>query len=285
MNVGARRPSTSDVAVALARVRDEVIRSDSVRDGEYFARHEARFRQTLARFREVVAPGARVLDVGSHLLHQGAALSELGYSVVGVDVPVFAALDLVTGRSREFHIENHAVEFDAIARGEFLPGRENSMDAVFFCEVLEHITFNPIAFWRRIHELLRVDGVIYITTPNAFNLLAVLSGAYGLVTGRRLGLRVAQILEHVTYGHHWKEYSAWEIRRYFAMLSPDFAVRVHRFHFGDAPDPFPGAGSRMRLLRLVRRVGNLIPPFAEQLEAIVTLKSRTPWLREPPAYS
>ena len=107
----------------------------------------------------------------------------------------------------------------------------------------------------------------------------------GLVTGTRLGLNVRQVFAHVTYGHHWKEYSARELVQYFAMLSPDFDVRVRRLHFAGAPSPFAGHGPAGRLKDAVRRAGNASGVFAEQLEAVVTLRRRSEWRTSAPRYA
>lgn len=43
-----------------------------------------------------------------------------------------------------------------------------------------------------------------------------------LLTGPGIGTTVEDILSFGTYGHHWKEFSPAELKRYFEMLSPDF---------------------------------------------------------------
>lgn len=279
-------PAARDAAVrrAFEPVRAMVQRSPSRADREYFDRHEHRLRRTPERLMELVPAGARVLDVGSHFLHTAAAVQALGYSVQGIDVPAFAGMPLVVDRARSLGLTNHATTLEAFAEDDALGERVGPVDAVLFCEILEHITFNPVRFWQRIHGLLPVGGIVYLTTPNAFKLLSVLGAARGLATGTRLGLNVRQIFAHATYGHHWKEFSAREIRQYFAMLSPDFDVRVRRFHVRAAATPFAGQGAVGRMKEAVRQVGNASGLFAEQLEAVVTLRARTPWTTGAPSH-
>ena len=278
-------PDADGVDRALDGVRDWVARSPSTVEREYFGQHEVRMRHTVGRVHELVPAGGRVLDVGSHFLHMAAAVRALGYSVHGIDVPAFAELPLVAERAGALGIENTATTLEAFAEDDALARRIGPVDAVLFCEILEHITFNPVRFWQRVHAMLRVGGIIYITTPNAFKLLSVLGAARGLVTGTRLGLNVRQVFAHVTYGHHWKEYSARELVQYFAMLSPDFDVRVRRLHFAGAPSPFAGHGPAGRLKDAVRRAGNASGVFAEQLEAVVTLRRRSEWRTSAPRYA
>ncbi len=40
------------------------------------------------------------------------------------------------------------VSSDSQQTGEFLEGHDNSFDLIVRTEMLEHIAFNPVAFWR-----------------------------------------------------------------------------------------------------------------------------------------
>jgi len=71
-------------------------------------------------------------------------------------------------RAARHAIDNH--KFEKVEVGDFLPNENASFDVVVFTEILEYITFNPVAFWRRLYELLRIGGMVYITTPNALTL-------------------------------------------------------------------------------------------------------------------
>jgi 2-polyprenyl-6-hydroxyphenyl methylase/3-demethylubiquinone-9 3-methyltransferase len=229
---------------------------------------------------DLVAPGARLLDVGGHYLHLSTVLALVGYKVVSVDVPVHSTLPFVGARAARMGIPLTVVEGDAIAEGRFLAAEVDSFDAVLFCEILEHITFNPIPFWRRIHGLLRPNGIIFLTTPNSLKLLSVLGALWNLVALRRIGLSVKQIMRHATFGQHWKEYSASEIGEYFAYLSPDFDVRVRKLDYGPLPeDALRELGpARAAILRL----GNATGFFAETLEAVISLPTKTAWTRSEP---
>jgi 2-polyprenyl-6-hydroxyphenyl methylase/3-demethylubiquinone-9 3-methyltransferase len=268
------------VADAFAAVRNEVVTSGKVDDLAYFDLHERRFRATASRIMDLVAPGARILDVGSHYLHLSTVLALLGYKVVSIDVPAHSTLPFVTERAARMGIPLTVVEGAAIAEGGFLEAEVDSFDAVLFCEILEHITFNPIPFWRRIHGLLRPDGIIFLTTPNSLKLLSVLGAMWNLITLHRIGLSVKQIMRHATLGQHWKEYSAGEIGEYFAYLSPDFKVSVRKLDYGPLPeDVLRELGpARSAILQL----GNATGFFAETLEAVISLPSKTAWTRREP---
>jgi 2-polyprenyl-3-methyl-5-hydroxy-6-metoxy-1,4-benzoquinol methylase len=221
-----------------------------------------------------------VLDVGSHYLHHAAILKQLGYVVSAIDVPAHTTLPFVSGRARSLGIQNHEVNDEQFTSGAFLGVTSDAFDCVVFCEILEHITFNPVNFWRRVHGLLRVNGFVYLTTPNSVKLLSVLGAVWNALTLRKIGLSVKQIFHHVTYGHHWKEYSAAELVEYFRILSPDFEVKVRRIHYGPPPPEVRRQLGAAKTTLL--RVGNASRIFADNLEAIVKLPRKTAWRTPAP---
>lgn len=279
-----KRVRVSDqVLNALSTVRTDVEQCGNAFDQRYFTLHEERFARSAQRLLDLL-PAARsgaLLDIGSHYLHLSSLLTLLDYKVTGVDVAEFTQLPFVQERAQKFGLANSELRPGALAAGDILGEARGRFDGVIFCEILEHITFNPIRFWRRIYDLLRVNGIIYITTPNGLQLLAVLGAIWNAASLKRRGIRVDHIFSNVTYGHHWKEYGAGEIREYFARLSPDFDVAVHGFSFRDSPGRDTDAGPMKAALR---RLGNATGPLAENLEAVVRLRSRTAWRAVPPTF-
>jgi len=69
------------------------------------------------------------------------------------------------------------------------------------------------------------------------------------------GIRVGEILDTVTFGHHWKEYSAYELRLLFETLSPDFDVSITAYEVR----PFDEWGDLKGGLRHVFAGPRLIP--------------------------
>lgn len=269
------------VDAACAAVRELVDRTGNPHDLAYYNLHEQRFRKTAERIVDLVPRGADVLDVGSHYLHQSAILKHLGYAVSGMDVAAHTTLPFVAGRARSLGIPNHEIANADYAEGAFLTEMADAFDCVMFCEILEHITFNPVRFWKRMHELLRVNGIIYVTTPNSLKLLSLLGTVWNALTLRKIGIGVGQIVHEVTYGHHWKEYSAAELVEYFRILSPDFSVKVRRINYGS---PSPELRRQIGALRAtVLRAGNATRFFAQDLEAVVTLTTKTQWRTPAPS--
>ena len=49
---------------------------------------------------------------------------------------------------------------------ESLDNLQDNFGLVIFAEILEHITFNPIGFWQKIHQAIQVNGIIYSINVN-----------------------------------------------------------------------------------------------------------------------
>lgn len=269
---GDESTRTADPVAAM----EAMVRAHSnAADADYWAYQKPRYARTLRRIRELAPPGARILDIGSHYLHQAGVLRLAGFEVTGLDVPVFTDLDWIRRRADRLGVRNEPA--DDFEPGDFLPGASAAFDVVLFTEALEHITFNPVRFWRRVAELLQPDGFIYLTTPNAYEFRNLRKVVKRLVTGRGIGLRPGAILRHVTYGHHWKLYCAREIREYFAELSDDFEVAVATYSLARG-DGAPRHATREALQRLFDR----IPLFRSHLEAVIRLTGRDGWKADPP---
>lgn len=247
---------------------------DSQRGGDenYFRDQLPRYLRTCKRIQELVPARGRALDIGSHYLHQSVLLSELGFEVTGVDVELFTSAAFVKERAATFNIRNATV--NALEAGDFLAGQDGQFDLIVFTEILEHITFNPIRFWRRVHELMSPAALIYVSTPNALRPVAWCRQLMHLLAFRGIGLSLDEIMGNVTYGHHWKEYSASEIRRYFAMLSSDFIVTTDWY----SSDLGGGPGFKTDLKRLLAAV----PCLRSDIEAVIRCSKRAGFAARAP---
>lgn len=204
----------------------------------YLRDHYHRFIRTLEEFDATWEGGTRVLDVGAHCLHQAVLWSWRGYALTAVEFPAMFEDERVRLLARDCGIALHgcsnlasAVELRAIPA--------NSVDVVIFTEILEHITFNPIPFWREIHRVLSPGGRVLVTTPNYYSWKGRAWQWVRFLTGHGGGLPIDDVVGLHTYAHHWKEYSLGEVRRYFSRLSPDFVVvkekRLPTFRHSDTP--------------------------------------------------
>lgn len=228
---------------------------------------------------DICPKGGKVLDIGSHYLHSALLLHFLGYQVVCSDVEEFANLPFIKERAKAYGLsqitENNLEKLTSLAP------QENEYDLILFTEIFEHITFNPIGFWKRIHTLIKPHGRIYITTPNSITLYAIVKNLYQLLRLRGIGMDVRAIFPTVTYGHHWKEYSAYEMRTYFQLLNEGFKVSINKFNY--KPAESPGSGKSKGSIFL-EKLGNATPFFKEAMEVIVTVDKSTPWKVNIPQY-
>lgn len=281
--VESRDVSNGKTAVDLLREVEAAVRADgNDLDLAYLLEHMVRFERTIRRVAELAPEGGRVLDIGSHYLHLSCALAQKGYDVVGMDVSPFAGDDLMQRRAARLGFENRVI--DKLEDGDFLAGEEGGFDVVIFTEILEHITFNPILFWRRVCELLKVGGFVYITTPNSLTLWKIMHVIKRLLTLNGVGLTAAEIFHTVTYGHHWKEYSASEVRDYFPELSPNLSVEITHFNYPALTSEHSVRSFKAGVRRAVHGVSAVIPPFRDQLEILVRLNAQTKWSVAPPRF-
>lgn len=67
--------------------------------------------------------------------------------------------------------ETVAVEYEAFnIETDAFPYPDESFDVVVFSELIEHLGVNPVRALAEIHRVLRPDGIVVVTTPNAHSL-------------------------------------------------------------------------------------------------------------------
>lgn len=254
--------------------------SNPLRDKEYFNFHKNRFIR-FGKFLDkisVTKPSSfKVLEIGSHYLHSSVLLSNKGFHVDAMDVSEFWQLDFVKERAKKYNL-NPIIEND-LSRLNSISETNDNYDLIVFTEILEHITFNPISFWKRIYQIMKPQGIIYISTPNAFSLPYMFRSLKNLLMLKSIGITIDEIMSKVTYGHHWKEYSAYEIKKYFKLLSSDFEVEVNPYHYKSYNLKRPNL-----LFKILSKIGNMTNFFAEDLEVIVKLNKKTCWRIKPPIH-
>ncbi|GGZ19777.1 hypothetical protein GCM10007049_10400 [Echinicola pacifica] len=259
-----------DKETIFSELRNEVLRNGSKGEVEYFNYHEKRFNRVVDFIaRHYAGRKLRILDIGSHYLHTACLMRKMGHEVDGMDVPVFWGMPTVAARADTYGI-GRIIEAD-LAIAEALQVEEGHYDVVLFTEIMEHITFNPVAFWKKVHHATSDGGRIYISTPNSLSLPGLVRSTKNILTFKGVGTSVTEIMAKGTYGHHWKEYSSREIKTYFELLSDDFSVEVQKYSY----KTYKGEGQS--LYSTLAHIGNATGFLAEELEAVVTLHKGHPW--------
>jgi SAM-dependent methyltransferase len=118
--------------------------------------------------------------------------------VVQVRLPSF-------GEVHELHSHLFDIEY------EDLPFADHSFDGALCCEVLEHLTANPIKMLANIHRILKPNGWLVLTTPNVANLGNILA----LLHGRNV-YRPYELVFGPAWRHN-REYTAAEVSELLSM--------------------------------------------------------------------
>lgn len=126
---------------------------DAGRLSPYWGEHAARYRFALER-----VDGKRVLDIACGTGYGIGLLQRSARFVCGVDVDNEAAR-----QARSECAENAAA---ILGDGLRLPFRDASFDVVTSFETVEHIHDRP-AFLRELYRILKPEGCLLISTPNA----------------------------------------------------------------------------------------------------------------------
>jgi 2-polyprenyl-3-methyl-5-hydroxy-6-metoxy-1,4-benzoquinol methylase len=114
--------------------------------------------------------------------------------------------------------------------GEDVPYAAESFDIVLFCEILEHLITDPVAAFSRIHSVLKPDGILIMTTPNAardinIRRLAAGENIYGPYS------------RHGILGRHNREYTIGELRELLPNLGFTIIDAFTKYVHFDTPPP------------------------------------------------
>ena len=171
----------------------------------YAENHRARLAIDVDLVARFVAPGARILEYGAVPLLMTAALVSRGYDVVALDL----APDRFASAIESLKLSVAACDVEA----ETVPFADDSVDAVLFNELFEHLRIDPIFTLAEVRRVLRPDGKLLLSTPN----LRSLRGIRNLVV-RNQGYAVSagvyrQYEKLRTLGHmgHVREYTTREV--------------------------------------------------------------------------
>jgi len=104
------------------------------------------------------------------------------------------------GERHEFSFSHFNLEVDRF------PYEDGFFDCVIFCEILEHLLLNPDFAISEMLRILKPNGFLIVTTPNA----ARLANLVTLLKGRNIYQGYSP---HGAYGRHNREYTLAEVRQ------------------------------------------------------------------------
>ena len=129
---------------------------------------------------------------GNFIFH----LAKQGYvtQVVGVD---FAPSAISIARSRAIHEGKDGKSHFLLGDARFLPFKDEAFDAVFSLGVVEHF-MNPYCLVNEMRRVLKVGGILLVTTPNKYGFHAEEFRLAGEKTYGRQDLYSPEELEQIT---------------------------------------------------------------------------------------
>ena len=237
-NTGSLEPSAAGAPSAPGvRVEPEYILSwapDEAAKG-YIETHLTRFEKTLA----ITPPGGpddRILEMGSYLQITPALKTRLGYGEVrGCYYGPAGTVNQRSVQSIDGEQFQCAIELFNAEKDPF-PYDDGYFSTVLCCELVEHLTEDPMHMMAEINRILRPGGHLVLTTPNIGSLRAIAA----VLAGYHPGFFPAYIRPRVEgeepEARHNREYTAREIVHLFYYAGFEMAL-LETGPFRDEPKP------------------------------------------------
>ena len=180
----------------------------------YIETHLTRFERTLA----ITPPGGpddRILEMGSYLQITPALKTRLGYGEVrGCYYGPVGKVEQRSAQSADGEQFHCAIELFN-AEKDCFPYGDAYFSTVLCCELVEHLTEDPMHMMAEINRILRPGGHLVLTTPNIASLRAIAA----ILSGYHPGFFPAYIRPRVEgeepEARHNREYTAREIALLF----------------------------------------------------------------------
>jgi SAM-dependent methyltransferase len=203
----------------------------------YVDTHLTRLVKTL----EITPPGSaedRILEMGAYLQITPALRSKLGYGCVrGCYYGPAGKIDRRSATSTEG--ESFDCEIDLFnAEKDPFPYPDGHFATVLCCELIEHLTEDPMHLMSEINRIVKPGGHLVLTTPN----IGSLRGIAAILEGYHPGVFTAYIRPRAdgeVEARHNREYAPKEIER--LLLNSGFTVtRLETGPFRQTPRPEEG---------------------------------------------
>lgn len=167
-----------------------------------------RFLKTLEIFPDDINEKSRVLELGASPYFMSLLIKK--YYNCSLELANYFGDSKKVKTKESLVSEKFGVRHDVafkhfnVEKEEF-PFRPKSFDLVLFCEIIEHLTVNPVHSLLQINRLLDTGGYMIITTPNVLRYENVLK----LILGKNVHDHYSG---YGAYGRHNREYTPEELR-------------------------------------------------------------------------
>jgi SAM-dependent methyltransferase len=199
----------------------------------YLDYHRRRYQDTLRLL--PAGQGRRLLDVGSFPGHLSALAQARGWEVAGInnDIEGAGPWAAFLERCRERKLEIGGCEVER----EPLPVPTASVDAVLFCELFEHLHWNPFHTLKEIFRVLRPGGLLILTTPNLRRAETLFRWLHDWGWQPPVTRPFYALFPSLLYHRHNREYTAPELDYYLARQGKDlYDFRLEHVYFSDCLD-------------------------------------------------
>lgn len=203
----------------------------------YLDTHLTRLAKTL----EITPPGTaqdRILEMGAYLQITPALRSKLGYGCVrGCYYGPAGTTDHRTATSAEGQTFECEIDLFNAEKDPF-PYPDGYFSTVLCCELIEHLTEDPMYLMSEVNRIVKPGGHLVLTTPN----IASLRGIAALLEGYHPGIFTAYIRPRAdgeVEARHNREYTPKEIER--LLVNSGFTVTlIETGPFRQTPRPEEG---------------------------------------------
>lgn len=176
-------------------------------DFDYHKVHERRHARTLQVVLEKFKSG-KLLELGTSDVIP-IALSKLAPEIE-ISVTNFDASQLSDGKINLCAGQDSIVvpAYSLDLESEPLPIEDGALDAVLCCEVLEHMDVDPMYMLAEVNRVLKKDGYLFLTTPNATSTQAI----WKVLRNIEPYFFMQYHADRSPYRHNY-EYSVWSLTK------------------------------------------------------------------------
>jgi SAM-dependent methyltransferase len=136
---------------------------------------------------------------------------------------------------RTMTLQTRTASYESLdVESQSFPWPDESFEVILFCEVLEHLTVDPMAALLEIHRVLKPGGTLVVSTPN----VARLENVGRLVAGANM---YDPYSGYGAFGRHNREYTRHELVHLLQFcgfaVEQHFTADVHPHRTADFVDP------------------------------------------------
>jgi SAM-dependent methyltransferase len=203
-------------------------------------------------------PPARIVELGAAPGDQIAALAALGYQATAVDIGIASDdwSDGSRGRMEDLLRQANVELIQWDLETTPYPLADESFDAVVMTEVYEHLRDYPVRSLFEVRRILRPDGRLYFTTPNA----AYVLNRVRLLLGRSVASPLPDWIAGVPHARHAREYTFDEVHQLLAHAGLRACLTTSRHFHQHSGNVAPVGKAVKRAIDLLSRVRPTLGP-------------------------